>query len=257
MVSPRQTVRSLLKEEPWPVMVPRRCHHCPSVALYLLRYRLLSSLAMRILTANLFNVNVSADAFAKVLDEHRPDLVAIQELAEPSAAVLADRYDHGMAFPDGVQGCALVGNHPITVTRTDLPFRPLLSAPVQVGDRTVTIGAVHLANPVGLQDMRFRRRQVRALLDEIAGTEPMVLVGDFNSSPAWPAYRMVTQHLRDGVRDWARRSGTRPTRTWNWGAGSPKLLRIDHIMVRGVELADVKVIDIAGSDHRAIVADIV
>ncbi|MDH3192847.1 MAG: endonuclease/exonuclease/phosphatase family protein [Acidimicrobiia bacterium] len=220
-------------------------------------YRLLSSLSMRIMTANLFNANVSAYAFAEVLDAHLPDLVAIQELAQPSAVVLADRYDHGMAFPDGVQGCALVGNRPIAVTRTELPFRPLLTAPVEVGDRTVIIGAVHLANPVGLKDVAFRRHQVRALLDELAGTEPMVLVGDLNSSPAWPAYRMVTQHLRDGVKDWARRSGTRPTRTWNWGTGSLKLLRIDHIMVRGVELADVKVIDVAGSDHRAIVADLV
>ena len=219
-------------------------------------HRLLSSFAMRIMTANLFNVNVSVDAFARALDEHRPDIVAIQELAQPAAAVLADRYDYGMAFPDGVQGCALVGNHPITVTRTDLPFRPFLSAPVEVGDRMVTIGAIHLANPVGLQDMRFRRHQVRALIGEVQGTEPIVLVGDYNSSPAWPAYRMITRHLRDGVEDWAKGAGTRPTRTWNWGAGSPKLLRIDHIMVRGVELTDVKVIDIAGSDHRAIVADI-
>ena len=219
-------------------------------------HRLLSSLAMRIMTANLWNVNVSVDSFAEALDEHRPDIVAIQELAQPAAAVLADRYDYGMAFPDGVQGCALVGNHPIAVIRTDLPFRPLLSARVEVRDRTVTVGAVHLANPVGLQDMPFRRHQVRALLDAVAGTEPMVLVGDFNSSPAWPAYRMITRHLRDGVKDWAKRAGTRPTRTWNWGDGSPKLLRIDHVMVRGVEVTDVKVIDIAGSDHRALVADI-
>jgi endonuclease/exonuclease/phosphatase (EEP) superfamily protein YafD len=211
---------------------------------------------MRIMTANLWNVNVSADSFAEALDEHRPDVVAIQELAQHSSAVLADRYAYGLAIPDGVQGCALVANHPITVTRTELPFRPLLSAPVEVRGRTVTIGAVHLANPVAMHDVRFRRHQVRALLDEIQGTEPLVLVGDYNSSPAWPAYRMITRHLRDGVNDWAKQTGTRPTRTWNWGAGSPKLLRIDHIMVRGVELTDVKVIDIAGSDHRALVADI-
>lgn len=211
---------------------------------------------MRIMTANLWNHHVSADSFADALDEHRPDIVAIQELDQQAAAVLADRYDHGRAMPDGVQGCALVANHPITVTRTELPFRPLLSAQVEVGKRTVTVGAIHLANPVAMHDLPFRRHQVRALLEQIKGTEPMVLVGDYNSSPAWPAYRMIKRHLRDGVKDWAKQAGVRPTRTWNWGAGTPKLLRIDHVMVRGVELTNVKAIDIVGSDHRALVVDI-
>lgn len=212
---------------------------------------------MRIMTANLWNIHVSAAALAEVLDEHQPDVVAFQELDQAAAEVAQQRFPHGLSMSGGVEGCALLSREPIDVTRTDIPFRPLLSAPLVIGARTVTIGAVHLANPVAVNDLPHRRGQVRALVEAIKGTEPMVLVGDFNSSPMWPAYRLLTRHLRDGVKDWAALTGERPARTWNYGAGTPKLLRIDHIMVRGVEVAGVKAIDIAGSDHRALVADLI
>ncbi len=209
------------------------------------------------MTANLKNEYVSVDAFAEALDKYQPDLVAVQELDIDAAAVLQERFPYGLSAPGGVQGCGLVGRELLAVTRVDLPFRPLLTAPVVIGDQLVTVGSVHLANPVASNDLPVRRHQVRALVDQISGTEPMVLVGDFNSSPMWPAYRLLTRHLRDGVKDWAAREGERPARTWNYGSGTPKLLRIDHIMVRGVEVAGVQAIDIAGSDHRALVADLI
>jgi endonuclease/exonuclease/phosphatase (EEP) superfamily protein YafD len=182
--------------------------------------------------------------------------VAVQELDHPAAEALTERYPHGLVRPGGVPGCALVSRESLTVTATELPFRPLLTAPVLVGGHSITVGAIHLANPVAMHDVKYRRHQVRALLENIQGGQPMVLVGDYNSSPAWPAYRMIRKHLRDGVKDWATRTGNRTGRTWSYTAGMPKLLRIDHVMVRGVELADVQVVNIAGSDHRALVADL-
>ncbi len=212
---------------------------------------------MRIMTANLWNVNVSVDSFAEALDKYAPDIVAVQELDHPAAEALTERYPYGLVRPGGVPGCALVSREPLTVTATELPFRPLLTAPVSVSGHLVTVGAIHLANPVAMHDVKYRRHQVRALLENIEGYQPMVLVGDYNSSPAWPTYRMIKRHLRDGVKDWATRTGNRTRRTWSYTAGMPKLLRIDHIMVRGVELAGVQVVNIAGSDHRALVADLV
>jgi endonuclease/exonuclease/phosphatase (EEP) superfamily protein YafD len=212
---------------------------------------------MRIMTANLWNIHVSVDSFVEALETHQPDLVAVQELDYVAAEALAELYPHGLVRPGGVPGCALVSREPLTVTVTELPFRPLLTAPVSVGDHSIIVGAIHLANPVAMHDVKYRRHQVRALLENIQGDHPMVLVGDYNSSPAWPAYRMIREHLRDGVKDWAIRTSNRTARTWSYTAGMPKLLRIDHIMVRGVELTGVQVINIAGSDHRALVADLV
>lgn len=211
---------------------------------------------MRIMTCNLWNVNVSVDSFTKTLDDHQPNVVAAQELDFDAAAVLAERYPFGVSRPGGVSGHALVADHPIDVKVTDLRFRPLLTTTVQIGDTSATLGSVHLANPVAINDLPHRRHQVRALVDAVKGPDPMVLVGDFNSSPAWPAYRMITRHFRDGAADWAARTGTRPRRTWNQRPGWPKALRIDHIMVRGLEVTDLRAVDVAGSDHRALIAEV-
>lgn len=211
---------------------------------------------MRVMTANLWNDHVSAASLAAVLDRYAPNVVAVQELDHEASTVLTSHYAHGHVQPGGVSGCGMVADRPINVEVLDIPFRPFLRAQVELAGRSVTIGGVHIANPVAKNDVPHRRQQVRGVLDLIAGTDPMVLVGDFNSSPAWPAYRAIRRHLDDGVTEWAKRVGTRPRPTWNWGADSVKLLRIDHVMVRDVVVDHVEVVKVDGSDHRAVVVDL-
>lgn len=211
---------------------------------------------MRLMTANLWNEQVDPLALEGVLDRYQPNLVAAQELDFDASGILTSRFDHGHVQPGGVAGCGLVADRPVDVEVVEIPFRPLLLAEVLIGDQPVTVGGVHIANPVAVNDLPHRRAQVRAIVEVIKGTEPFVLVGDFNSSPAWPAYRAIRRHLADGVADWAKRVGRRPLPTWTWGADSRKLLRIDHVMVRGVNVEHVDVVKVGGSDHRALVVDV-
>ncbi|MDH3307438.1 MAG: endonuclease/exonuclease/phosphatase family protein [Acidimicrobiia bacterium] len=211
---------------------------------------------MRLMTANLLNTRVDTAALVRVLDEWKPNVVATQELDFTAADILSERYPHGLVRPGGVPGHGLLADFPIEVVVHPLPFRPLLTAAVALDGRTVTVGCIHLANPVGISDVSRRPPQVRALLEVIEGDGPMVLVGDLNSSPAWPAYRMIRRHLDDGVAEWAERSGRRPPRTWNFRPHWPKVLRIDHAMVRGVTVNDVHAVDIEGTDHRALIVDV-
>ncbi len=212
---------------------------------------------MRIMTSNLWNIHASPAAFAAALDEHRPNVVAVQELAPAAADVLESRYRYGIIRPGGVEGHAFVADRPVDVTSDDIPFRPFISAPIDIGGRSVTVAAVHIANPVAVGDLPHRARQVQAVLERVRGSEPMVLVGDLNSSPAWPAYQALRRHLDDGVAAWASTHGLKPKRTWNYRPGLPKALRIDHVLVREVTVKDVAWVDIAGSDHRSIVADLI
>jgi endonuclease/exonuclease/phosphatase (EEP) superfamily protein YafD len=64
--------------------------------------------------------------------------------------------------------------------------------------------------------------------------------------------------LRDAARETAQRRGERPRRTWTplGGEHHPRLLRIDHVFVRGVEAAEVRTVNIVGSDHDALVVDL-
>jgi hypothetical protein len=86
---------------------------------------------------------------------------------------------------------------------------------------------------------------------------PRVLIGDFNATPLWPLYRRTASQFTDAAVAVARRRGSRPSATWSPRPGMPKLFRIDHGFVRGLDVEEFKVFEVPGSDHSAIVMDLV
>ena len=81
-------------------------------------------------------------------------------------------------------------------------------------------------------------------------------MGDLNATPLWPVYRRLTRRLQDGA--WDRRARQRRAARADVGPwpGAPRLLRIDHVLVRGVTVSAVRVVDLPGSDHSALVVDL-
>lgn len=214
---------------------------------------------LRILSVNLFNGRACPASLRDVLDRTRPDVVAAQELAPNTARVLAERYRFGeIDARRDYRGRALVASVPLEVVELPLPYRSGLRARLDLDGGDVSVASVHLANPV-LPRLRLRERraQVRALSDELAGAGALVLVGDLNSTPIWPAYRRLTSQLADGVASWARATGRRAPPTWGFRPSGTARLRIDHVLVRGIEVVDVAVHRVVGTDHRALVADLV
>lgn len=209
---------------------------------------------LRVLTSNLYNGGADPSGYARLLERVDPDVVAAQELSADLAEVIGSRFDHGLLAPaDDFKGMGLVSRHPIEVARVPLPHRDAL-----VGSNGITIWCVHLANPVDRPPpIRARRQQVRRITDEIAATDgPTLLVGDLNATPLWPAYRRLRTQLDDGVADWARRNGRRPSRTWGLRPWWPAVLRIDHALVRGLVVLNTFTVRVPGSDHRALVVDV-
>lgn len=214
---------------------------------------------IRILTANLFNGRARPDSLAEVLDAASPDVVAAQELAPDAATVISERYLHGLVHPAfDYTGIALASRRPMDVRRHRLPYRDAMVGRMATeGNRVLTVWSAHLANPVEVPPpIRARRAQVRALKDAVAGGGPLVLVGDLNATPSWPAFRRLRKVLDDGVGDWASRAGMRAPATWSYTASLPPILRIDHVLVRGVRVLGARAVRIAGADHRAVVADL-
>lgn len=87
-----------------------------------------------------------------------------------------------------------------------------------------------------------------------------LLVGDFNATLDHGALRRL---LRRGYLDAADEVGAGLTPTWPSGratalaAFDPPPATIDHVLVeRGVAVAAVRVHDVPGSDHRAVLADL-
>jgi endonuclease/exonuclease/phosphatase family metal-dependent hydrolase len=214
---------------------------------------------MRIVTVNLFDGRVVPGELARFLDRFDPDVVCAQEVGHNAARILEARFPYGRVEPAfHWMGRAMVGRRPVEVASLDLSFRGgYVGATTMDDGADVEVIGLHLANPLDLVNgIPARRRQLAEL--EIALTLPRrrILVGDLNATPAWPAYRRLRRYLRDGVTDWAVRTGRRPPPTWGKRPGWPAVLRIDHVLTSGVEVVGLDVVSIAGLDHRALVADV-
>ena len=208
---------------------------------------------IRVVTTNLYNHNVDLDALDALIEEERPDFLATQELTPAAARVIGNRLPHGLLHPsENTDGIGIAAAAPVPVRRHPLPHRDAM-----VAAGPFSLWSVHLANPVDAPPpWKARRDQVRALADAVAEIQPVMVVGDFNATPLWPAYRIVSGVLNDGVADWATTNGRTPERTWSYRAWTPPLLRIDHAFVKGLSFNDVRTRRVAGSDHRALIVDV-
>lgn len=210
---------------------------------------------MRFVTVNLFNGGADGSDLGRLLQRHDPDLVACQEVGFHAVRVLGRHFDHGVALPAADHtGRALVSRHPITVDEIPLPGRPALQTTIRLNGSEVCVVSAHLSNPLdGPQAIRDRAGQVEGLLAAVRDRPRVLVMGDFNATPWWPAYRRMRAELEDGVARAAAVTGTRPDRTWAIRPGRRPRLRIDHVFIRGVLLADVLVEPVRGSDHRALI----
>jgi len=207
---------------------------------------------LRLLTANLWNHHADASALADVIAEHEPDVVLAQELAQEQAAAIERALPHGILLPSREKvGMGLALRKPATVSRLPLPHRDALCARLTLGGKSIEILNVHLSAPTRVTRLVLRHLQVRALRSHLARNPlPRVLAGDLNSLPVMPAYLVLRLHLRDAARE----HRLLPLPTWGPGARAPRFLRLDHVLIDGLRVLDLRVLRVRGSDHDAILA---
>jgi len=209
---------------------------------------------MRLTTVNLWSGRTDPSALERFLEAVRPDVVAAQEVGTNVVDVLSGSHPYGtVEGREDVRGRALVATKPIEVDEVPMPARPGLRTTVD----GVGVIAVHLANPLdGMASVDLRRKQVDTILDEARDMDRVVVVGDLNATPLWPAYRRLRRELADGVAEWAAAAGARPSRTWSKVPHGPALLRIDHVLTRGMVVTSCTVERVLGSDHLAVTVDL-
>ena len=214
------------------------------------------------LTCNLYNGTADPRALAAVLASTTPDVVVAQELAPNAADVLAAALPYGRLDPAlNSTGIGIALRYPGAVEPFAMRQRDGLSTILDPAQwptlhSALEVVTVHLANPIDRplgQTRRLRRSQVASIVGHVARmTQPLVVAGDLNATPAWPVYRRLTRVMRDGVHD----TGT-VKRTWGPRWWWPRLLRIDHVLVRGgVRVVRAETISIRGSDHSGLLVDL-
>lgn len=236
----------------------------------------------RILWANLQNWSTDLAAFRRLLEEERPDIAALTELAaihEPVLDAMRGALPHRTALPTNSAFDILILSRtaPASVRRHEPigPVFPILEARFCDGaGPCLAVLALHAPRPgpgetlragglPGLGDTAHRDRQLdraAALARErIAAGERVVLVGDFNCTPFSPVFaRLVAS---SGLRDTAAVDEAADRRGWRWIAPAtwqwPIGLMIDHALVDpATELVVRRLGAAIGSDHRPLVIDL-
>ena len=211
----------------------------------------------RLMTTNLLHKRVDLEDFSAVLDLHQPDVIVTQELGPATADVLASRFPYNELYPSlDFTGRGIATRFDSKFGSIEMPGRDGTSATFEIDGVEVRLAGVHLLTPINFPwwtSVRSRRLQLEGLFEWMdRGMGPLVVAGDFNASPRWPAYRRMADRLTDLVLE----HDSEPERTWSWRPGWPRLLRIDHVFGAGVYATEVWVENIRGTDHAAVIVDL-
>ncbi|MBB4915508.1 endonuclease/exonuclease/phosphatase family protein [Streptosporangium saharense] len=217
---------------------------------------------LRVVHQNVNLANPDLPATAKALRAARPDILVAAELdddpvlmngtVDPAFAV---RLDPGLRyrFPDN-PGIAVWSRYPFVGRPRSVPGVPRSRwATIRTPHGPVNLYAVHLASfrPGERWVIAERNAQVEALAAAIrADPSPrIIVVGDLNTASTDREMGLLTETLSSA----AERAGS--GMQFTWPAALP-LVRLDHVLTRGFEVLDSRVLPRSVSDHRAILADL-
>lgn len=214
-----------------------------------------------VLAANIHHGTADPAALIALVRRLHPDLLSIEELTPRFAGALrADGiarllpHTH-LAVHTNVSGAGLYARHPLQPLPEPARFqfrmpRALMLLP---GGRTLRIVGVHPYPP-----LHSRVGEWNAALGSLppAGTGiPWVLPGDFNATLDQASLRDLVAR---GYRDAADVAGEGLEPTWPVGETLPPLIAIDHVLAdRRLGVAAYGVLDLPGSDHKAVYARLI
>lgn len=208
---------------------------------------------------------------AEVINKQHPDLVGLQEvdrgvqrtqrIDEIVELAKLTRMDYAFAFnlkyQGGQYGVAILSRVPIRATEHRLyqntreaERRGFIRAEVRIGGRLVNFVTTHL--DYQYEDGRvFEAQQLLRALADVNG--PLIVVGDFNDTPAGGAYQLMRSMFDDS---WSQ------TRAGDEGFSYPTdkpAKRIDYIFTRQSDRVRARrawIVETPASDHIPVVAEL-
>ncbi|WP_280205305.1 endonuclease/exonuclease/phosphatase family protein [Nocardia farcinica] len=217
---------------------------------------------VRMMQANLLFDGTDPRTFVDQVRAHDIDVLTVNELTPAAVAGLAaagidELLPHRYLAPGRTaSGTGLWSRHPLSDTvEYDGYVLNQLSATAQIpGAGPVSVYAIHPVPPIydtGVWADELAR--LRTIVENAPADRPALVGGDFNATHD---HRQFRDYLTGRFADAADQAGaghlaTYPTDKW-W----PAVVGIDHILVAGGTALTVEALDLPGSDHRALVAEI-
>ncbi len=222
--------------------------------------------SIRVLSGNLWWGRADPGGLVDLIREYQIDVFAAQELGPENAEAISSELPYGRLEPeDEYQGMGIALRRPGAYERIPLHSRDARRVVLEPSDwdgleRPLDLVNLHFHAPHALRpfpSLWVRRCQARDL-DRFLAEHPSdtrALVGDFNATPQRPLYQRYARRFSDAAIAAAQREGRAVEPTWGPRPGSPRLLRIDHALVRGLDVESFRVVEIPGSDHSALIFD--
>jgi endonuclease/exonuclease/phosphatase (EEP) superfamily protein YafD len=227
-------------------------------------------------TANILHTNRQEGALAAALADLGADLILVLEWTGRNADLdpfLTGGFELRAASPRaGTGGSCVLAKSDIEATFEVVASpvagpcaMPLTTARIRWGSGWLSLIGVHAPPPIaacGASNARFLAALTSWFADgrltASAGTaragDPVVLMGDLNAHP-WS--RLVVDLRKAGLTDAFGLGVAPPSFTWRPVAWLPHLARIDYILLgAGLRADAAHVLDIPGSDHRLVLADV-
>lgn len=215
-----------------------------------------------VMTANLFFGRADAREVLRLAREHDVDVLSLQELTPEAVQQLdaagARRLLPGRVLQPGpsASGTGLMARRPLRPVVMPRSRRPeqLQAALVLPGRRELGLTAVHPYPPLSAQAVSDWQDVLRALPGPFEGRRPNVLAGDFNATLDHRALRRLLARGYTDAAD-ATGDGLRPTFP---STRSLPPITIDHVLVPDtIRVRRVSTHEVAGSDHHALIAQLV
>jgi endonuclease/exonuclease/phosphatase (EEP) superfamily protein YafD len=216
---------------------------------------------LRIMAANLYLGRADASAIVNLVRQQQVDVLTLPELTPVEVSALDNAGLRELlpyrVFDDeaGGSGSGIAAKVPLRKVIL-MPDTTLNQPSVVVdlpGRDDVELTAVHIQPPLSDPSVRTWRDEL-ARLPRTTNDRVRILAGDFNATLDHAAFRAL---LDRDYADAAEATGKGLESTWSsWPTGPP--LTIDHILVdSSCAIGSYAVFDVPGSDHNAIVAEVI
>lgn len=175
-----------------------------------------------------------------------------------------ERLPHAITHPRQDAGGVLIfSRYPLGTPAAPPAPRLLFDSPavrVASPQGDVVVLAAHPAPPwPGYTPLWYAELSaLAAWAASVPSETPLVMAGDFNATRAHPVFRRFGDA---GLRDAHDEAGAGPVTTWPrifypLPMSTPGWFHIDHVLARGLDVADAGVVRVPGSDHDAVWAEL-
>lgn len=204
-----------------------------------------------VVTFSKMSRNTDYERVAQLLDCTRTDIILLQEVPD-FEKLLAERPEISRScnysFEGGLhKSLALLTKFPIVSTAVE---RTHTSFVVDVEGAEIKLITARLDKSLKTGGVEVQSEQVSDILNAVPEDMPVIVAGDFNSTPHNGTIYRMKEAMASAVPEGSMFSTFTFPAEGRWYARFGPLIRIDHIFFRGLGLTSSEVLDDSfGSDH--------